>query len=98
MIYQDYPKTMKHPHHQPAKLGKAYGQGTPEKFPEVVVHDSDQEEQHKAMGYVPNGEASAAGFAASQNAPGEDYEFHEYPKMIGDKIVNSAAEEAAAPK
>jgi hypothetical protein len=78
----DFPKTMTHPAHQrgasiPIPTVDAAGrtvvdyQGTPDRFPPVVVNNSDQEEQHRAMGYIAFGEHAATAAA-----------YQEYPKML----------------
>lgn len=115
--FAHYPKVMKHPHHRPAQIsgpvkderGRVVGQqppGTPEKFPEVTVHNKDQELQHASMGYRPAGVSDEAAYMTSvlgADKPG-GYGFNEFPKYLykltGDgeiesKLVNDAAEEKA---
>ncbi|GAC1664548.1 MAG: hypothetical protein PVS3B2_00330 [Candidatus Dormibacteraceae bacterium] len=96
--YQRYPMVMNHPNYQPATMhrvnngtpgmkGEAWAgdmQGTPVKFPPVTVNNEDQEEYHRAQGYV-----SAAGDehefnVARNNLNPTGYAFQEYPKWIDD--------------
>lgn len=62
--FQEYPKRMAHPQHQPAEwksLGETQGlmaadtvMVKPERFPDVTVFTRDQEAQYAARGYRPN--------------------------------------------
>lgn len=107
MQFQRYPMIMTHPN---ARQGKAVPinkdaagqpsrvvdyQGVPAFMPPVTVNNEDQEERHKAMGYLaPNGDAAAFNQVALNPDIGI-HEFHEYPKQIGDVVVNSREEEDA---
>lgn len=91
--HQRYPMMMSHPHYRKAKMEKVspelpdrksdWRQVATEQFPPVMVHTEDQEEQHKAKGYVPNGTSDPAAYAdAVADAPAPDYEADEYPKWV----------------
>lgn len=111
--FQRYPMVMSHPNHVPATTrrldngtpgmrGEMWGgdvQGTPEKFPQVTVHNEDQEEYHRSQGYVSAGDATEFNVARNNLNPA-GYDFQEYPKWIDDgtpegSTVNTAEEEAA---
>lgn len=98
--FSDYPKHMHHPGFQPGvadteyKILKAdgspsgmvtYSGGKPIRYPPVLVHTPDQEEQHAAMGYVSVGKSDPAAFAravAGTMPVTSDYKPVEYPKWI----------------
>lgn len=106
--FQKYPMVMTHPN---ARKGEAVptqidasGQksrvtdyiGRPDFMPPVTVNNQDQEERHVAMGYLPAGQSNPTAYDQQANAPQPaGYEAHEYPKWIGDKLVNSIEEEQA---
>ena len=109
MEHNEYPKHMHHPHSQRGKTEKveeylsdkkANWQGTPDKYPPVLVYNVDQEEQHRAQGYYTIGSSSPEAFAQAAAIPlAPDYIPEEYPKWVGDKLVHSAEEERElAPK
>ncbi|MGH6737591.1 MAG: hypothetical protein ACREDY_00905 [Bradyrhizobium sp.] len=53
---EEYPKYLHHPGYAPAVISRIGDPpGTPVRFPPVVVHNTDQEEQHIAKGYAPSG-------------------------------------------
>lgn len=66
-----YPKTMHHPSYTPARLGVGDRDGVPARFSPVEVKTPDQEEQHRALGYLLDGES-----------PSHVDGYHEYPKML----------------
>jgi len=78
-----YPKTMQHPSYKPAVVkevpvtssitGRTIKDyyGTPDRYPPVTVNNEDQEERHRAMGYIEYGEA-----------PKPMIEFSEFPLML----------------
>ncbi len=80
----DYPKTLTHPNHRPARYsgvqnfdphtGKPLAirdyQGTSEVLPPVVVHNEEQEQQHIAKGYRLPGAGEVM------------HEYQEYPKWM----------------
>jgi hypothetical protein len=94
---------MHHPHSQRGKTEKveeylsdkkANWQGTPDKYPPVLVYNADQEEQHRAQGYYTLGTSSPEAFAqAAAIPPAPDYIPQQYPKWVGDKLVQSEEEE-----
>lgn len=71
MIDQKYPMAMHHPHHTPAVLGTAPGEGKPALFPPLEVNNEDQEEEARAKGYLRFGET-----------PERKVSHLEYPKMM----------------
>jgi hypothetical protein len=92
-----YPQAMVHPGYQPAVIerpspGKPLMPGEEPQsakaavFPPVTVMNEDQEGQHRALGYT------------LVDEPEVHHGFQEYPKWVGDRIVNSAAEEASLKK
>ena len=103
MDHNEYPKHMHHPHSQRGKTEKveeylsdkkANWQGTPDKYPPVLVYNADQEEQHRAQGYYTLGTSSPEAFAqAAAIPPAPDYIPQQYPKWVGDKLVQSEEEE-----
>src|SRR5208283_4363649 len=77
----EFPKTMIHPAHAHAVIGPrqvdnrgrvSYGQSIPERYPNMLVHDPDQEEEARSRGYLAAGEA-----------PPAPIDFEEYPLMMG---------------
>ncbi len=102
--YQRFPLIMTHPHFQPARLGTSDDArkgtkglvGTPIRFPPVTVHDEKMEEYHTAQGYQPAGKIDPMAFVSARTLTSDEgpFEFREYPKMVGTRIVNSEAEEA----
>ena len=102
--HREYPKMMQHPHFrksQATKLNpelndkKSDFQGSPERFPPVLVHSEDDEELYTSQGYVTVGTSDPAAFARSvQSAPPPDYKPLEYPKWLGGVLVTSADQEA----
>ncbi len=78
-----YPKTLAHPSYKPAEVkavpvtSSITGRtiidhyGTPDRYPPVTVNNEDQEERHRAMGYIEYGEA-----------PKPMIEFSEFPLML----------------
>jgi hypothetical protein len=102
--YQDYPKLMVHPGFQPATLGTSADErkgtpakiGQPVKFPPVTVNNEQQEEYHAAQGYGPAGKGNPAAFVAAHSSPDTPYHKQEYPKYVGDIVVNNEDEELAA--
>lgn len=107
MMHQEYPKVMTHPQERRGTVktiegtdpgsGKKFTdfQGTPDMFPPVTVYDPDMEELHRAKGYRPAGNSDPLAFADGQAMPSSGHVHQEYPKWVGDRIVNSAAEEQA---
>lgn len=72
-------------------------QGTPERLPPVTVEDEAHEEYYKAQGYEEAGKTDPSAWVAAQAgelATDEPRAVVEYPKWVGDRIVNSAEEEA----
>ena len=65
------PKQMTHPAYQPAVVGYAHGEGRPALNPPATVYTPEQEEEYRARGYVPVGEAPRAPVG-----------FLEYPMMM----------------
>lgn len=94
---------MFHPHAQKAKTEKVdpYAtdkksdwQGTPEKFPPVLVHNQEQEEEHASRGYISRGKSDASAFKdAWTELPEPDYEPEQYPKWVNGVLVNNEEEE-----
>ena len=101
--HHEYPKMMQHPHARKGaatKLDpnlpdrKSDWQGSPDKFPPVLVHNEDQEEQYLAQGYWTLGTSSPEAFAASvASAPPEDYEPEQYPKWVHGLLAFDAEHE-----
>jgi hypothetical protein len=103
--FQKYPMMMRHPGFQAATLGTSPddrkgtpGQlGTPLKFPPVTVNNTAQEEYHAAQGYIAAGNGgNPAAFVQAHVAPSFDARHQEYPKWVGDTVVNNEAEELVA--
>ncbi len=102
--HNEFPKMMHHPHYrksQATKLNpelsdkKSDYQGSPERFPPVLVHTQDDEERYSAEGYVTVGKSDPAAFARSvQSAAPPDYEPQEYPKWSNGVLVTSPEHEA----
>ena len=76
----EFPKTMIHPSHAHAIIGPrqvdsrgrvSYGQSIPERWPNMLVENPDQEEEARSRGYLAAGEAPAA-----------PVDFEEYPLMM----------------
>jgi hypothetical protein len=101
--HNEYPKMMQHPH---AKRGgtvkldpnvadrRSNWQGEPDKFPPVLVHNSDQEEQYLAQGYWTAGTSSPEAFAAANASPiPADYVSQEYPKWVKGELALDADHE-----
>nr|WKF58823.1 hypothetical protein HUO10_003324 [Paraburkholderia busanensis] len=93
MAYAEYPKFMKHPQHRPAVLSKdeiVNGKvvkappGQPERFPDVIVNNKDQEIDYASKGYAPNGtsdpDAYMRAITGNDELPGHHH--HEYPKFL----------------
>lgn len=92
--YQDYPKVMNHPGHQPATfkresaegLAKGLEPGTydakPALLAPITVHNPEQEEQAAARGYVPAGVSDAQAYrrATLKSNEGVPGVFLEFPK------------------
>lgn len=106
MEHQEYPKLMTHPAYDPGSIGEEvrspsgfvyYRNGRPVRLPPVTVHNTDDEEYHKAIGYVPSGKSDPAAFArAFAVTPATaNYEPQEYPKWVGDVLVQNEEEENA---
>ncbi len=115
MSYNEYPKAMKHPAYRPAviakwdpkiKDAKDQPQGSSAKFPGVIVHNLDQEQEYAAKGYKPNGVGDPEAYRKSMtgNVPRPDGSEKEYPKYLyrpnatlesgfEDKLVSSKEEE-----
>jgi len=103
-----YPKYMTHPAYQPGQVGTEVRSpggfsyhvgGTPIRYPPVLVPDADSEEYHASQGYVSHGKSSPEDFARAVQAmppPDENYRPQEYPKWVGDYLVNSREEEELA--
>lgn len=97
--FQRFPMWMRHPCEQAAVVSSdeqvlPNGQrvwvdaqpGKPLRFPPVMVQNEDQEEYHKAQGYVPaNGNPTA--FIKATVAPDPPgYQHHEYPRMVNGRV------------
>lgn len=68
-----------------------------EKFPPVLVMNEQQQDLHAAQGYEPAGRSDPKAFAAAVATPiPPNYQAERYPMLVGDKLVNDEAEEAAA--
>lgn len=112
--FQDYPKTMTHPQHRPAVIAKwdhkikdtkDQPQGSPERFPPVVVRNFDQEQEYAAKGYVPSGKSDPEAYrrAMTGNEDRSDASRMLYPKWlyrmqdgeVDSKLVNTKDEEKA---
>jgi hypothetical protein len=106
--HKEYPKYMTHPAYQPGRVGEEVRSpagfsyhvgGTPIRYPPMLVRDADQEEYYRSQGYVTQGKSDPAAFAAAVQAmppPDENYRPKEYPKWVGDFLVNNREEEEAA--
>lgn len=94
MGYSEYPKFMKHPQHKPAVLSRDIvnpdrtitkaAPGQPERFPDVLVHNKDQEIDYASRGYAPAGTSDPEAYlrAISGNAELDSQKHHEYPKWL----------------
>jgi hypothetical protein len=113
--FNEYPKHMKHPGFQPGvpdqeikvidpQTGKPTGRliytgGKSIRFPDVLVHDAQQEEYHKSQGYQTIGKSDAGAFAravADASPMITNYVPIQYPKWAGGKLVNNEQEEREA--
>lgn len=94
--HHQYPMMMSHPHYRPAINSTEPGKGSPIYKPPVTVHTKDQENYHSAQGYIPNGKSNPAAFVQAHASPEASYQKHEYPKYVGDIVVNNEDEEFAA--
>lgn len=106
--FNEYPKMMAHPAFQPGDIGTEvrspggyshFVNGTPIRFPPVLVHHADDEEYYTAKGYVSQGKSDAAAFqrlAAAARPKTNNYDPVEYPKWAGGVLVNSKDEEVEA--
>lgn len=106
--YQKYPMWMAHPNGMKSEPVKgppdanrsgvfAQGNivGTVEKFPPITVHNEDQEAQYEAKGYQPAGKNNPWAGTTNNTPVPPSYVPQEYPKYVGDKLVQSAEEERA---
>ncbi len=102
--FQEYPKHMKHPQHRPAVIAKwdhkekdpsKQPKGAPERFPEVMVHNYDQEQEYAAKGYVPSGVSDPEAYrrAKTGNDFKPDNSFMAYPKWLYHKPEKSESDE-----
>lgn len=93
MSFQEYPKHMNHPAYRPAVIAKwdpkikdpkEQPQGSAAKFPPVIVHNLDQEQQYAAVGYKPNGVSDPEAYRKQMtgNTPRPDGSEKEYPRML----------------
>ena len=74
-------------------------QGEPDFMPPVLVYDADQLEYYQAQGYDAAGECSEEAFNRLTAAPTSAAHVPvEYPKWVGEVLVNDAAEERALKK
>ena len=88
-MYQEYPKVMTHP-----AESKAVVHGDPARLQPVTVNSPDQEAEYEAKGYRAFSDEAAYDRAKASVKP-TTYRYQEYPKWVGDKVVNSRAEEDA---
>ena len=97
---------MKHPQFRPGKPSEPikhpsgftyHGIGTPTRFPHHLVHNADDEEFYKSLGYESQGKMDAAAFdravGAGQIPDQVAYKPLEYPKWVQGKLVHSKEEE-----
>lgn len=105
--FNEYPKHMTHPQYHPGSIGvektgaggfKYWEGGTSVKFPPVLVHNQDDEEFHKAKGYISDAKSDINAFnrAHAVAASHTNYVPQEYPKWVGNVLVDNADEELAA--
>jgi hypothetical protein len=93
MIFQEYPKLMKHPAHSPAVYEQLPGKGiglftpdtvcrSPERFPDVTVATVDDEKKYASKGYRPANMVNAGDYEATllEFSPVSGYINNEYPK------------------
>lgn len=91
--FQEYPKKMHHPEHQPAVWKQLDGAGKGlfapdtvctqvERFADVVVTTIDQEKYYAARGYRPNNIPDQAAYEAAilEAQPSSGYVHKEFPK------------------
>lgn len=106
--YQEYPKVLTHPTmRQPDGIksgGKEMVNGVLVDMPSkiipggalnVTVNDADEEEYYRAKGYMPNGTSDPTAYhnTVSGNSTPESYEFQEYPKWVGNVLVQNREQE-----
>src|SRR5215467_14322435 len=103
MDHNRYPLRMAHPNYWPGSIGKevtgpagikSYEGGLPARFPPVIVHTEDQEEEHVSKGYVPSGKSDPLAFAAALAHTAAGYEPEQYPKWVNGKTPETPEEEA----
>lgn len=94
-VPQQQPSDYVGPQANTSPLLKGNTIGTVEKLPPVQVMNADEEEQYAAKGYAPAGKQNPWAHGSAQSAPDPSYTPEEYPKWVGDKLVNNSAEEAA---
>ena len=94
--YQTYPMWLHHPHFQAAVISDDQTLRRPIRFPPVLVHDDEQRADHEAKGYKPGGTPNPRAFEAQVlHGPAKAYVHQEYPKWVGDKLVQSEEQELA---
>jgi len=93
--YQDYPMWMHHPAMRSATISDDPTLRQPMKFPPVLVHNEDQRLEHEARGYKMGGTPNPAAFRAQKvHRPTPAFVHHDYPKWVGDVLVQNVLEEA----
>ena len=94
MTFQQYPLAMKPPQYRPAVISKdtinrdgsitKAPPGSPVRFPDVFVHNEEQEKQYAALGYLPGGVSDPEEYhrAMTGNEEPSDHKHHEYPRWM----------------
>lgn len=106
MQHQEYPKFMSHPAFEPGRVGDLVTSpagftyhvgGTPIRFPPVMVNGEDDEAYYAAKGYVSQAQSDSGAFMRAHSvAPTTaNYQPAEYPKWVGEVLVNNEEEELA---
>lgn len=106
MQHQEYPKFMSHPAFEPGRVGDLVTSpdgftyhvgGTPIRFPPVMVNGEDDEAYYAAKGYVSQSQSDPGAFMRAHSvAPATaNYQPAEYPKWVGEVLVNNEEQELA---
>ena len=104
--YERYPLVMTHPAQAAAVMGpiKRDGMGniiesvtsTPARYQPVTVHNKDQEDYHRTLGYDTPGNPDPAAFEKAHASPYKPGETDEFPKMVDGVVVDPSKQSGVA--
>lgn len=99
--YQRYPLVMTHPAASPAMIGRfeqdsqgnivADIKGKPATNQPVTVHNSDQEQQYRALGYDTPGNPDPRAYRSAHAAPYKPGSVPQYPMLVDGQMVDDPA-------